>query len=41
MYLLDNGMHMLLFVGLAANPAFIQVDFYNIDFGSRVEDSKN
>ena len=24
-YLLDNGMHMLLFVGLAANPAFIQV----------------
>ena len=38
MYLLDNGMHMLLFVGLAANPAFIQVDFYNIDFSSRVED---
>ena len=37
-YLLDNGMHMLLFVGLAANPAFIQVDFYNIDFSSRVED---
>ena len=24
-YLLDNGMHMLLFVGITANPAFIQV----------------
>ena len=24
-YLLENGMHMLLYVGLATNPAFIQV----------------
>ena len=24
-YLLDNGMHMLLYVGITANPAFIQV----------------
>ena len=24
-YLLENGMHMLFYVGLATNPAFIQV----------------
>ena len=29
-YLLENGLHMLLFVGLAANPAWIQVLLHSL-----------
>ena len=43
-YLLENGMHMLLYVGLATNPAFIQVrdteltnfKHFNLDFSQDV-----
>ena len=30
-YLLDNGMHMLFYVGITVNPAFIQVRKVTLD----------
>jgi len=38
-YLLDNGMHMLLFVGLAANPAFIQ-DVFGVATSAQIDIDK-
>ena len=38
-YLLDNGMHMLLFVGLAANPAFIQ-DVFGVSTSAQIDIDK-
>merc|ERR1711963_808337 len=38
-YLLENGMHMLLFVGLAANPAFIQ-DVFGVATAAQIDIDK-
>jgi len=38
-YLLDNGMHMLLYVGITANPAFIQ-DVFGVSTAAQIDIDK-